>query len=57
MLAAISVSSKPCTEPTRTPAEHFKIDEPLPLFKANYNIVPTQNVVAIRLKGKSAKRE
>lgn len=38
-------------------AEHFKVEEPLPLFKANYNIAPTQNVVAIRLKAESAQRE
>lgn len=38
-------------------AKQFNIDEPLPNFKANYNIAPTQNVVAIRLKAESAKRE
>lgn len=38
-------------------AEHFKIAESMPLFKANYNIAPTQNVVAIRLKAESSQRE
>lgn len=37
--------------------EQFNVDEPLPLFKANYNIAPTQNIVAIRLKTESAQRE
>ncbi len=38
-------------------AQQFKVDEPMPLFKANYNISPTQSVVAIRLKAESARRE
>ena len=38
-------------------AELFKVDEPMPMFKANYNIAPTQNVVAIRRKAESEKRE
>ena len=38
-------------------AKQFNIAEPIPLFKPNYNIAPTQNVVAIRLQAETAKRE
>jgi len=34
-------------------AQQFKVDEPIPLFKANSNTSPTQNVVAIHLKVES----
>lgn len=38
-------------------AQQFNVEKPIPLFKANYNIAPTQNEVSIRLKAESSKRE
>jgi putative SOS response-associated peptidase YedK len=37
--------------------QQFNVEEPIPLFKANYNIAPTQKIVAVRRKAESEKRE
>lgn len=45
------------TATPETVAKQFRVEGPMPLFKPNYNIAPTQRVVAVRLNSETGKRE